>query len=329
MPGSDKFCDECGAKQPEGGPNRRRRKKRAALVGIVAFLLCGLVGVVAVSGGWRGSGAPRVGRLNGQQMSLLAQTNPRTTCPDSSGPSNTAGPGGVAVEIATVRDGCLLFSYEDVPVAQLETRIATLRRDPQVGAVSPMLLQAVPDSDDRPWPLQQLAPLPLGRTAWPDGRGVSVAVLDSGVDARQGRFAGGVERWSFTGDRGGDGEEAGHGTAVAGIIAASTRSGDVVEGLAPRAHILDVPVFATPGLAEGGLTLAASVRWATDHGADVINMSVGLSPFTQSVGAESELGKLARRFIDGSCRDQEADRHGRVLLGLRSEARGRIGRVRW
>jgi type VII secretion-associated serine protease mycosin len=105
------------------------------------------------------------------------------------------------------------------------------------------------------------------------GDGVVVGVIDTGVDAGHPDLAGSVlPGVSFGGSAsaGGRTDPDGHGSKMAGIIAA--RGGDDMHalGIAPRAKILPVAVQ-LPGYG----SLAEPIRWAVDHGAKVINMSLG------------------------------------------------------
>ena len=104
------------------------------------------------------------------------------------------------------------------------------------------------------------------------GRKVTVAVIDSKVDAAHPDLKGAVVR-SYDAAGGADAAPDFHGTAVAGII----RGRGIVEGVAPEAEILAVRAFWTrrPGaLPEtDSYTLLAAVDWAVGNGAKVLNMS--------------------------------------------------------
>ncbi|WP_328539724.1 type VII secretion-associated serine protease mycosin [Streptomyces sp. NBC_00344] len=120
------------------------------------------------------------------------------------------------------------------------------------------------------------------------GKGVTVAVLDTGVDGTNPDLAGQVlpdEDLIGFGARRGDRSWARHGTAMAGIIAGHGHGpghGDGIMGIAPQARILPVRVIlegADPAIKKAresrGSALAEGIRWAADHGADVINLSLG------------------------------------------------------
>ncbi|HLV58383.1 MAG TPA: S8 family serine peptidase [Natronosporangium sp.] len=113
-----------------------------------------------------------------------------------------------------------------------------------------------------------------------DGSGVTVAVLDTGVDASVPELAGAVLPGAdFVG--GGDGrtdydvDGGGHGTAMASLIAGNG-SGSGLRGVAPGAAILPVAVLDAYRSGSSELdsgVVAEAIRWAADNGADVINMS--------------------------------------------------------
>jgi type VII secretion-associated serine protease mycosin len=120
------------------------------------------------------------------------------------------------------------------------------------------------------------------------GKGVTVAVLDTGVEADHPDLEGNVlpvkDMIGF-GAKEGDRSWARHGTAMAGIIAGHGHGpGDSqgVMGIAPEAAIQPVRVILEDGdparsraRSSRGNALADGIRWAADHGADVINLSLG------------------------------------------------------
>jgi membrane-anchored mycosin MYCP len=126
---------------------------------------------------------------------------------------------------------------------------------------------------DRPWSSTRLA---FDRV-WPltQGAGQLVAVVDTGVDANHPMLAGrvqpGVDELHPGGS--GTGDCNGHGTFIAGIIAAARLPGVGFAGVAPQATIL--PVRQTVNGQDGTVaTLAAGIRAAVDRHAGVVNVSV-------------------------------------------------------
>lgn len=142
---------------------------------------------------------------------------------------------------------------------------------------------------DEMWPV--LSGLDVQR-AWniTKGRGVTVAVLDSGVDASQQDLAGSVTTGpdlTKGANPAGVAPKRLHGTNMASIIAAHGHGAgglDGMIGVAPEAKILSLRVILEndePGFRffnsspryDG--TIADGIRYAVDHGANVINMSLG------------------------------------------------------
>ncbi|MEV6968616.1 S8 family serine peptidase [Hamadaea sp. NPDC051192] len=108
------------------------------------------------------------------------------------------------------------------------------------------------------------------------GADVIVAVIDSGVDASHPDLSGsvlsGADFSTSSSTSSGDGrrDAIGHGTGMASLIAGHSKT----HGVAPAAKILPVRV----GTAEGdSIATGAGIRWAVDHGARVISISLGNS----------------------------------------------------
>ena len=113
-------------------------------------------------------------------------------------------------------------------------------------------------------------------------RGVSIAVVDTGVDLHHPDLAAKLlPGATFVDGTSSADDDQGHGTEVAGVIAAATNNGRGVAGVCPDGRILPVKVADSGGHTDddaGDVKVAAGLRWAVDHGARVINMSLGVLP---------------------------------------------------
>ena len=104
------------------------------------------------------------------------------------------------------------------------------------------------------------------------GVGVKVAILDTGIDIDHPDFNGAiVATRDFTGD--GIEDINGHGTHVAGIIGAR-HNGIGFVGVAPECKLIIGKVLSNSGSGRYSW-IADGIRWATDNGAQIINMSLG------------------------------------------------------
>jgi subtilisin family serine protease len=102
---------------------------------------------------------------------------------------------------------------------------------------------------------------------------VRVAVIDSGIDSGHPEFAGKIaEEQSFVG--GPIVDRQGHGTFVAGEIAAAVDNAQGIAGIAFPAELLIAKVVRRDGTIDPSIE-AKAIRWAVDNGAQVINLSIG------------------------------------------------------
>ncbi|WP_432032252.1 type VII secretion-associated serine protease mycosin [Streptomyces antibioticus] len=182
-------------------------------------------------------------------------------------------------------------------MSRRRTRRRTTRRTSRGAGIlcgllagSVALLPAAPAHADgirgQQWALDALHTQEVWQTT--KGKGITVAVLDTGVEADhpdlEDNVLPGKDMVGF-GAKEGDRAWARHGTAMAGIIAGHGHGyadGDGVLGIAPEAKILPVRVILEDGdpqrakaRSTRGNALAEGIRWAADQGADVINLSLG------------------------------------------------------
>ena len=127
---------------------------------------------------------------------------------------------------------------------------------------------------DRQWTLDAFAAKKIWQNS--TGKGVVVAVVDTGVEASHPDIEGQILKGKDFTKEGGSAQDdlVGHGTAMAGLIAGHGHGAggdDGVMGLAPDAKILPIRVQHYP--TDTGVSMDDGVRYAVDHGADVINIS--------------------------------------------------------
>jgi serine protease len=172
-------------------------------------------------------------------------------------------------------------------VEDVEALLHAVRQSPDVEAAEPLLTYQAegftPNDPDyaKQWNLRMIG-MP---DAWEmsRGKGVVVAVLDTGVayetrgrfvrvpDLKGVRFAPGYD---FIHDTDHPNDDNGHGTHVAGTIAQATNNAEGVAGIAFEATLMPIKVLDASGSGNSA-DIADGIRWAVDHGAKVLNLSLG------------------------------------------------------
>ena len=251
---------------------------RRALILVAALGLAGCFGGPPPSGGTPTGGPPAAVPPVACQSASEAETSVVTVESTPTGPEITSTPvdsqqEADAVVAEAAADGDLVAAEPDLPRgADNDAPSNDTRRAEQ-------------------WALNNVNFEDAWASASSGGTGQVVAVIDSGVQASHPDLAGQVlagqyflhsdDGGSVFSGPGGTTDGNGHGTHVAGIIGAVAGNAAGVTGAAPGVDILPVQVLCPDG---GGFSsdVANGITWATNNGADVINLSLGGSGQSQA-----------------------------------------------
>lgn len=165
------------------------------------------------------------------------------------------------------------------PERQAEA-VRALRSSPVIARAGPEVVSHAQDTtpNDSEWPSQAGLRVVGFPRVWDTSRGSSrviVAVIDTGVDPNQPDLRGAVVAGANLIDpTAPPRDDHGHGTAVAGIIAARTNNGQGMAGVCWFCLVLPVKVLDRSGSGDD-TRIAAGIVWAVDHGARVLNLSLG------------------------------------------------------
>ncbi len=192
---------------------------------------------------------------------------------------------------AKVIDTIPQFGFYHLAISERDTVSSFIdkhQKDPRLHLLEPNPIVAVE-------PIEQVPNDPLFRVQWalerigapqawkyiPQSVGGVIAVVDSGVDEHhpdlQGRM---VEGKNLIDNSDDVSDQHGHGTAIAGIIAAGTNNEIGISGICPDCQILPVKVLDESG--EGTYAhVIAGILWAADRKAGVINLSLGSYGFSR------------------------------------------------
>lgn len=224
--------------------------------------------------------------------------------------------------VVTVPDGEAAL-HAALPAAQVEDVEPDLKQNwiqsvsgfelpPVEEVIRPFRLSfpaAAPAADEeQPWGVRRVN----AAAAWPQtmGAGVKIAVMDTGIDVGhpelKAAVAGGFN--AVDADKpGAYGDEAGHGTYTAGVIAAA-RDGRGIAGVAPQARIYSVKVFDAAGNGTFS-SLIAGLQWCLDNGIHVVNMSLGSAQGSEALAKAVSAAARAGLVLVASVGNE----HGRAV----------------
>jgi subtilisin family serine protease len=186
-----------------------------------------------------------------------------------------------------------------VPSTEASSVIAALQREPDVAfAAHDEVLQVMQTPVTTNDPILNGSTWQFANTrineAWQTttgSAGVTVAVVDTGVNANHEDLSGQVlPGYDFVNNKADASDDFGHGTGVAGIIAAKSNNGVGITGVCPACKILPVKVLGADGHGYWS-TVAQGITYAADQGARVINLSLGSitpDPVTQAAIAYAQ-----------------------------------------
>lgn len=114
------------------------------------------------------------------------------------------------------------------------------------------------------------------------GAKIRIGIVDTGVDLEHEDLAGKIVASTSCVGSGGDvskckdsaQDDQGHGTHVSGIAAAFRDNGKGIAGVAPDAELVVAKVLGAQGTGQGS-DVTAGIKWVVDHGAQVVNLSLG------------------------------------------------------
>lgn len=177
--------------------------------------------------------------------------------------------------------------------AALERRLAVLRADPAVEYAEPnwygqfaALPAPAPQPNDPQYSNQFWLDKVGARQAWgvAQGRGVIVAVVDSGVDTSHPDLRDNLlPGFNFGDNNANPQDQYGHGTRVAGVVAAVRGNALGGSGLAPSVKVLPIKINPQGSGTFTSAAVAESIAYASQQGARVINLSIEIDNDTETV----------------------------------------------
>ncbi|WP_052461863.1 S8 family peptidase [Sporosarcina koreensis] len=248
------------------------------------FLLTSLLSVLLLSGAYplaapsaaaaEQSAAPKDHAQDTHELLVQYKELPRSIASVPSLPADTE-------EIEDVAPSVQLLTF-DTPEA-LSKAETKLQRNPLVETVEPNYERAVDMTVNDPfygqqWWVDHVQAPALWAHAGKQAKSVTVAVIDSGIDSAIPDFAGRIAQgaYNFTDGTSDVQDVNGHGTAVAGVIAAALNNRYGITGIAGPFDVKILPLKTIKADGTGTVSMnVQAIDYAIRRGVDVINISQG------------------------------------------------------
>ena len=221
-----------------------------------------------------------------EKLGLVNPTNEEQLTPEKGGPPDglvkvligfKEKPGPPEQALVKGLGGKIKYTYNLIPAIAAsvpEVAIEALKKNPNISNVElDSQVFALEDTQTLPWGVNRID-AEVVHSSGNKGAGVQVAIIDTGIDYTHpdldDNYYGG---WDFVNNDGDPMDDEGHGTHVAGIIAAEDNEEGVV-GVAPQAELYALKVLDEEGYGYVSDVVYA-IQWSTVNGIKVINMSLG------------------------------------------------------
>lgn len=239
--------------------------------------------------------APASAGSTADESTLLVRFRPGTTAAEVTE---------ALLEAGGERDGRiaqLRVQLASVPADEIGAALAELRSSADVlfaetdGAVGiAETVSGDPLADSKPWPfmITRLA------SAWElvtGDPGVTIAIVDTGVSPHQ-DLPGLLPGWDTLNGDADASDDHGHGTAVAGVLASLAGNGQGSAGACWSCAVLPVKALGPDGYGTWS-AVASGITWATDQGADVINLSLGAPGASMTVKSAVEYARARGAIV--------------------------------
>ncbi|KEO84671.1 S8 family serine peptidase [Tumebacillus flagellatus] len=178
------------------------------------------------------------------------------------------------------------WSVLKVPAGHVDEYIAELKADADVEAVEADAIYTIDATPNDPsYSSQWHLPKIQAPQAWDITQGTTsrtIAIIDTGVDLNHADLKSKlVAGYNYVSLNTNPMDDHGHGTHCAGIAAALTNNSTNTAGVDWNAKIMPVKVLNSAGSGYDS-DITSGIRWAADHGANVISMSLGGGTFSQA-----------------------------------------------